>query len=230
MQSLRSYAFTTLVPLLMMGSSALAADLGEPVNYEREWVEHRPYNWTGFYIGGNLGGAWSNVDLSIVPANVPIWNKTSSGFIGGGQLGYNYQIDRLVLGAEANFDWTSIGKTATIANLQGSVETRWVSTVAGRAGFAADNWLFFGKGGWAWADYSAKLTDLTTNQSIERSKTSTGWVAGGGVEYGFNRNWTVKVEYDYIGLKDWQSPSVANQSLNVSHDVQMFTVGLNYKF
>ena len=196
------------------------------------------YNWTGFYIGGNLGGAWASGTLTDNFTDAR-FTGNHSGFIGGGQIGYNWQVAPLfVLGVEGMFDGTSIGKssnTVTAVNgdvLQGSAHTNWLTTVAGRVGYAANNWLFYGKGGGGWVDNSATVTDVTTGISFSNSNTNSGWLAGAGIEYGFTRNWTMKVEYDHLGLSNWTrtSPLFAGDTITLSRQINMATVGLNYKF
>src|SRR6478735_3829296 len=93
---------------LLFGGSALAADLRRPA-----YTPPPPppvYSWTGFYIGGNLGGAWArgSVNDSLFGLSA---SSDRSGFIGGGQLGVNYQFSNIVLGAEWDFDWTSLDAT-----------------------------------------------------------------------------------------------------------------------
>ena len=90
----------------LFGGSALAADLRRPAYTPPPPVA----NWTGFYIGGNLGGAWArgSVNDSLFGLSA---SSDRSGFIGGGQLGVNYQFSNIVLGAEWDFDWTSLDAT-----------------------------------------------------------------------------------------------------------------------
>ena len=106
-----------------------------------------------------------------------------------------------------------------------------MTSVAGRVGYAADNWLFYGKGGWAWVNNSATITNLTTGNSISVSQSNNGWLAGVGLEYAFTRNWTGRIEYDYIGLDSVSGAGIfANQNITGSRDIQMVTFGINYKF
>src|SRR5262249_48327287 len=127
-----------------------------------------PYSWTGFYIGGNLGGAWANGSVTDDITGFD-FNTSHSGFIWGGQVGFNYQVTNIVFGVEANFDWSSLTATSTAifvpaipAVLQASGDTRWLATIAGRLGIAYDRWLFYAKGGGGWVGNTASVTDLTT--------------------------------------------------------------------
>ena len=120
---------------VFFGGSALAADLRRPAYTPPPPV----FSWTGFYIGGNLGGAWArgSVNDSLFGLSA---SSDRSGFIGGGQVGVNYQFSNIVLGAEWDFDWTSLDATGNgrfvpgVGTLQGSANTRWISTLAARFG------------------------------------------------------------------------------------------------
>ena len=222
---------------IMIGTTVQAADLGGGPVYPYPQAPYAPlpFSWTGFYVGANLGGAWGNSTLTEDLTGAS-WDTNASGVAGGFQAGYNYQFNNIVLGAEWNIDWTSIGATGpgVLVNgdlLQGSAQTDWLTTVAGRLGFAADNWLFYGKGGWAWVQNSAEIADLTNGKSVSVSNTNSGWVAGVGTEYAFSRNWTGKVEYDYIGLDGLSGFGVLpNELFTADRNIQMVTFGINYKF
>ena len=76
------------------------------------------------------------------------------------------------------------------------------------------------------------MTDLTTGASVSSSATNNGWMLGAGIEYGITLNWTVKLEYDYLGLRNWtrSSPLFVGDTVTLSRQINMFTVGKNYKF
>jgi len=154
-----------------------------------------PFTWTGFYVGANLGGGWASSTLSDSFTGASI-GTSSSGIVGGGQLGYNYQIGNFVLGAEGTFDGTSLKASSTVGALQGSANTNWMTTVAARFGIAANNWLFYGKAGGGWANNSATLTNLNNGFQVSSSNTNGGWLVGGGLEYAFAPQWSTKLEYN----------------------------------
>jgi outer membrane immunogenic protein len=204
-------------------SSATAADLpfkAPPV------VAPVAYDWSGVYFGGNIGGGWSSNDfsdpgLAIVGTllGVPVTQTVnSSGFLGGAQVGTNYQIGKLVVGVEGDWDWSRIngGNTTAfgpflappILNRTLTADTDWTATATTRIGFAHDNWLFYGKAGGAWEH--TKYSDtwalgpglgplsgfpLFTGTG---SQTRPGWTVGTGVEYAFWNNWSAKLEYDFM--------------------------------
>ena len=188
------------------------------------------FSWTGFYLGANIGGAWSHSTLteSVTGAN---FSANNSGFIGGGQFGYNWQFNNnWVLGIEGDIDGTSINKTSNgvptaIGTLQGSLSTDWIATLAGRIGYTFDHWMFYAKGGGAWVQDSATLSNLTTGASASASNTNSGWMAGVGVEWAFAGPWSAKVEYNHIGLD-----TLSVSTLNLSRDIDLVKVGVNYRF
>ena len=135
-----------------------------------------PFTWTGFYVGGNIGGAWTNNTWTDQFFGTSFNNNNNNGrFIGGGQVGVNYQVGQFVIGGEWDFDW------------------------------AGNN--------------------------------TGGWLVGAGFEYAFTNNWTVKAEYDYLGLGSRTfivpagSPFLVGDTFTTNNrNVQMFKVGFNYLF
>jgi outer membrane immunogenic protein len=195
-----------------------------------------PFSWTGFYLGGNIGGARATSTLSDNLSNVSL-DRDQKGFIGGVQIGYNYQVGSLVLGVEWDFDWTSLDASGvvTIPGLggafQGSVDTEWIATLAGRIGLALDRTLVYVKVGGGWVRSEASVTQLTTGSTLTASHTNGGWLVGAGFEYAFAPNWTAKFEYEFLGLADKTFPGfVGTRALELEHDVQQVKVGINFKF
>ena len=186
-------------------------------------VSPPPYNWSGFYVGANFGGAWTNGSLNI-PNNSLYGGLTE--FIGGVQAGYNFQAGHLLFGVEGDFDGATFSHPTLPTPTLGSVSQNWIGTVAGRVGLVEDRWLIYGKVGGGWVHSNAVLN--FPGVSWGGSNTSSGWLVGAGVEYGFKSHWTVKLEYDFLSLANWASTTVPSVSLN--RDVQMVKFGANYKF
>jgi outer membrane immunogenic protein len=190
------------------------------------------YNWSGFYVGGNIGGGFADSSWSD-PFGGPNNTFDKDGFIGGGQIGVNYQFNALVLGIEGDFDWTGLKGTGTdsVGNSI-SADTQWTSTVTGRIGAAFDRVLVYGKGGVAFAHERDSMNDgaFTATTSYNR----TGWTAGAGVEYALSQNWTAKIEYDYLGFGsealNLSTPTTPGYATNASLNVQEVKAGINYKF
>ena len=218
--------------LLAATGAASAADMAVPPAPMPAFVPP-PYSWTGFYLGANVGGGWANGSLTDNFTGASL-GSNSSGIVGGGQLGYNYQIGNVVLGGEWTIEGTSLDGSATVGRLHGSANTNWMTTLAGRLGFAANNWLFYGKAGGGWANNSATLTNLNNGLQVSSSNTNSGWLAGAGFEYAFAPHWSAKLEYDYLGLSTWNvnstifTPNADRFSGN--RNIQTLLAGVNFKF
>jgi outer membrane immunogenic protein len=220
------------VALVSAASSALAADMSRPPPPVISAPLMPVYSWTGFYIGANLGGAWASGTLSDNVTGGSV-SASHSGFIGGGQLGYNWQWGNFVLGGEWLFDGTDLNASGTAGNFSASAHTDWVSTATARFGWSFGNWLWYGKAGGAWVQNSATATFLNPVTGIvttaSGSRTNSGWTVGTGLEWAFTPNWIGRLEYDYIGLDNWNVNSVFNQ-FSINRQINMFTAGLSYKF
>ena len=154
---------------------AFAADLPSRVMPAPSPIMATPvYNWTGFYVGANAGYAWGSGDVSVL-GNAPILSALSlaglptgasldnDGFTMGVQAGYNYQINQFVLGAEADANWVdgsdskgALGSTGL--NFYSSSKVEWLSTIRARAGFAINNVLIYGTGGFAFGEAKSTVT------------------------------------------------------------------------
>jgi outer membrane immunogenic protein len=208
--------------------------------------------WTGFYIGGNVGAGWAKNDTSIsgtlpaavagaaVPFGLPLASHTMSGFIGGLQGGYNYQIGTFVIGVEADGDWGDVNGTAPcLLVVSCGSKIKSMVDVGGRAGVVVDKALVYLKGGaaWAWTDFNTSVSLAGINASQNLSETRSGAFIGTGIEYAFMPNWTAKVEYDYydFGSKTvGTSVAAAGLALPLSATSklteQTVKFGVNYKF
>ena len=210
-----------------------------------------PFSWTGFYIGGNLGGAWAHISANDTLFGQNFGNGSNNGvFIGGGQLGFNYQVNNLVWGVEWDFDGAGSnnnnGNGVIIAGPLGlghaftaGFNDRWVTTLAARLGIAWDRSLFYVKGGGGWVGVDGfTVTDLNTGASFSGSGSSSvgGWLVGVGWEWAFANNWSWRLEYDYLGLGNRTItvpagfPLAGDTFTTNNLNVQMVTVGINYRF
>jgi outer membrane immunogenic protein len=240
---------TALVAFGLSATSAEAADLVAPAPvYKAPPAYVPPFSWTGFYIGGNVGVGWSQGNVTDDFFGLNLTNSNNASFLGGGQVGGNYQIGQFVIGAEADFDWLAnnqnSGTTVSVGGttLQVNSNDRWITTVAGRLGYAFDHVLIYGKGGGGWVgNNNFTVTNVPTGASfsLANDSTNSGWLAGGGVEWAFAPNWTVRAEYDFLGLSNrsftlpatFPVAALAGDTFTThDRDVQMFTVGVNYLF
>jgi outer membrane immunogenic protein len=198
----------TVMPIVL-SVSAEAADFEPPIAPS---VPYMPmFSWTGLYIGGNIGGGWAGGNITDTLTGTSL-NATGDGaFIGGGQIGYNFQINQnVVLGVEWLMDGVASNNNSNIVFIpaigdffQTSLRSDWFTTLTGRIGFTGpdwDRWLLYVKGGAAWVQDQATITDLSNGLSVGATKIDDGWVAGAGLEYAFAPNWTIRFEYDYVGL------------------------------
>jgi outer membrane immunogenic protein len=259
--TMRKYSLTLLAAAavaLAASQTASAADLGPvrraPPPAAPAFVPPPVFNWTGFYVGGNLGVAWTQADVTDNFGN-GFSTSQRAVFTGGGQVGANYQWNWLVVGVEGDFDWLANNHNSSNTLLvngnafQLSANDRWITTVTGRVGYAFNlfgangwgwnpgnggNWLIYAKGGWGWAGVNNfTLTNVTTGGSISvsNSNSNDGPVGGVGVEWAFAPNWTAKLEYDRLFLNDSNFTGVFGENINISNrDVQTVTVGINYLF
>ncbi len=241
-----------------VAGSAFAADiLPSPMPPPRGPAVYAPppipfYNWTGFYVGGNLGAAWSGGSFSDFPGNTFSQNNTAQ-FLGGGQVGFNYEFWRgVVIGVEADFDGlaNSNNTTNTIAlvNPRGvptgstasvTVNNRWLTTVTGRLGYAWDRVLLYSKGGAAWVGASDPTVTINgLPATFSASNSNSGWTLGFGAEWAFWANWSARIEYDFVGLNSGTF-TLANsvgglpagdQFVGNNRHINLVNVGLNYKF
>ena len=145
-------------------------------------------NWTGFYVGAHLGGAWSRANWT-TPVSGLSNNLTGGGVLGGAQIGFNYQLDSVVFGVEGDFSGTSLKPSDTdAAGFMHSTSTYWTSTVTGRLGYAVNRALFFAKAGAAFANERDSVTSPLGAVSSTGVDTQVGWTAGGGMEYALDHN------------------------------------------
>jgi outer membrane immunogenic protein len=191
------------------------------------------YDWSGIYVGVHVGGGYSDSSWTDPITGVGNGTFNNFGFLGGAQLGANVQFNRLVLGLEGDFSWTSL-KASSADSIGEAISTSvpWTSTVTGRVGAAFDRLLVYGKGGLALAQDQSTLTDLGGNVATDTFM-RTGWTAGAGLEYALDDNWSAKIEYDYLGFGS-QSMSFTTPLETVgssaSLNVQEIKAGLNYRF
>jgi outer membrane immunogenic protein len=198
------------------------------------------YDWTGVYIGGFGGGGFGNHNYN--NANGPAGfanftvNYDSTGGIGGGEVGYNWQSGNYLVGVEADGFWSGI-KGNDASQALGAVDQsdlRWGGTLRARGGIAVDRWLLFFTGGWAFGDIQHTSTapgfpvDQFTNHR-------SGLAAGGGIAYAITNNVITKLEYRYYDFGTYSragNPLTVNGQLpySVASTYSVLTLGLDFKF
>jgi len=235
---LRFPIFCTSIVLIagLSASAALADGYEAPAGYAVV-----PYvSWTGFYIGGHVGGAWSEVDWSNVTFTGERFNNTDSGFIGGGQIGYNQQIGNLVVGVEATLSGADLNRdfhSILFPSVRFSADINTIATVTGRFGVASNQWLLYGKAGWAGAqvEFSGRSSAPLPVDSFSFDNWRNGWTLGAGLEYKIARNISLGVEYSFIELGSDRDNGISTLGIPVTlrdHDLQIqsVTARLNFQF
>ncbi|MES2194729.1 MAG: outer membrane protein [Pseudomonadota bacterium] len=250
---------------IAMATSASAADLAPRPYTKAAPIVAAAYSWSGFYVGVHAGYAWMDSTDNITAANAaalvflapppdiaPSLPLDPRGFIGGGQVGYNWQISPTwLIGLEADFSGTNLNRTVALPGpddfsriITANEKMDWFGTVRGRVGVTFDRTLLYATGGLAYGhvSLSTALTRITgagcaANNCQNGSITDTrfGWTVGGGVEWAFADNWSVRGEYLYYDLgtishamTDPQFPAIFNATADLKGSIAR--AGLNYKF
>jgi outer membrane immunogenic protein len=236
--------------LAMAVGSAAAADLPArgPMPAKAPAYMAPIFTWTGFYVGGHLG--WARVDLTETVVSAPAGFGTGSvsgrddGFLYGGQIGFNYQINQFVIGVEGQLSGTDIGSAGTSSvtaggttfTVTGSTNVDWIATLAARFGVAFGQSLLYAKVGGAWLDWSSTATGtsttagvVTTVGTVTGGATETGWMVGLGFEHAFTPNWSAKIEYNYLDFGTERSTG-GGFVLDTDLTTHLVKAGINYRF
>ena len=221
------------VGLLALAGGSVAE--AQPAPYYQPGPAYNPiYSWTGFYVGINGGGGWGSSQWDAVNS-FDVLNRLMkldtfdvSGGLIGGTVGYNWQFGQALIGAEGDIDWSDIKGTTTVL-CPGGCETRnkWLATVRGRLGLAFDRFLPYFTGGLALGDINATLP-LLPGGSISNA----GWTVGAGVEVGVVSNVSLKAEYLYVDLGNFNCGLNCGlpPGSNVSFSTNVFRGGANLRF
>jgi outer membrane immunogenic protein len=219
--------------LVALGSPALAADLAaRPYTKAPPMVAAAIYDWSGFYIGVNGGGAWSNSDWNAVGFGPEGSHDVSGGTVGG-QIGYRWQTGPVVFGVEAQGNWADISGdniSQQFFDQRNRSKIDAFGLFTGQIGYAFNNVLLYAKGGAAVTDNKYTVSLVGTGFSASTSDTRWGGVVGAGVEYGFAPNWSLGFEYDHLFMDRQDYTFGGVQQDSIKQDVDLFTARLNYKF
>ncbi len=221
------------IALLLSSTAAFSADLA-PAPVEPEAPVVLPFSWTGFYAGANVGYAFGGQDR--VGIRNPdfigdIGKLNPKGFLGGLQVGYNYQFDNIVVGLEADFQGAQI-KDSVNGSIDGTPgharsDIKWYGTLRPRLGYAYDRFLIYATGGLAYGNIEYKLR--FDDAGFKSTDTRVGWTAGAGLEYAFTDNLSGRIEYQYV---DFGSHKIhgAGLTTDASPNFHAVRLGVNYKF
>ena len=222
------------VALIALGTSAFAADLpARTYTKAPAYVPAPIYNWTGFYIGGHVGGAFGGNSA---------FGNNDGRFLGGLQAGADYQFaPNWVVGIEGQYSWTA-RNTQSVAFVPAgftiSDRNSNLGSVTGRLGYTWGPALLYAKGGVAFREgNNVFVTNSATGAAVPftSNRDSVGYTVGAGLEYLFAQNWSAKVEYQYYNFGKTNVNLVApgtGLATAVSYDRDVHTVkaGINYRF
>jgi outer membrane immunogenic protein len=216
--------------LIVFASPAMAADMPART-YTKAPVYTPPqaiYNWTGFYVGGHIGGAWAG-DNGLL--------GNDGRFLGGVQGGFDYQFaTNWVVGAEAQYSWLTNSNGSVTFPGSGLITSKndQIGSVTGRFGYTWGPALLYAKGGYAWRDTQDIGVSVggTPAAFTTDGNHKDGWTVGGGLEYMFAPNWSAKAEYQYYNFgsttfTSGPAPIVGTRFRDDDHTVK---VGVNYRF
>jgi outer membrane immunogenic protein len=205
------------------------------------------FTWTGFYVGLNAGVGWAGSRDVVVTGPTPGSSGILSGgggdgaFVGGGQIGYNWQSGSIVYGLETDIQYVDTSGDVAWGPYtwwagRGGGDGAYFGTVRARIGYAIDRTLIYITGGLAYGG-------LNTNPLTGDSTSNAGWTIGGGVEYAFTNNWTIKLEGLYVDLSEGRKTraffnpaggllpaGTYTATTDSSSGAGLVRVGVNYKF
>ena len=256
--------------LALLTSLADAAELPFPDVYQP-----RPavviFRWTGFYVGLHGGGGGGSKDFGSVPFSFaasptgpagPIAGELItplpihigvSGWLAGGQVGANYQVESFVIGVEGQASGANLTgsrtclNTVTILNVVAathlatcSAKVDALGTLAVRLGYAFDRLLVYGKFGGAFTnDHYHRAVGTLLGTAVGRldfaaNEIRWGFMLGAGAEYAFTDNWSAKIEYNYIGsgtrsLRFTEPTGIAQMDADIREQIHLVKVGINYR-
>jgi outer membrane immunogenic protein len=198
----------TAVALVIGSTAALAADIGAPAPRYTPPPAYTSsaFNWAGPYVGVLGGYGWADFNDG---------GTTGNGWLAGGYVGYNWQVDNWVYGIEADAMWSGIRGTNVNTD-----DLDYLATVRGRLGVAVDNFLFYGTAG------AAVAGGNSSSPGPSSSRTHAGWVVGAGIEAALTETVTGRVEYNYVDLN---TRGYAN-GVVASPNAHVVKVGLGFKF
>jgi outer membrane immunogenic protein len=218
---------------------ALAADIVEPTSYD----------WTGFYVGGHFGYGWIDVEGAYSVGGEDFLDDGGGDFdmddddiLGGVQIGYNHQIDNLVLGVEADFsflNWNDELTNEPVGEELVSFDTDYLFSLRARAGYAFDNMMVYATAGGAWTNTNFYVNDHIDDPDADerghKRLDDVGFVFGGGAAYAFDEHWSVRAEALYYLFDDKEDTDDLTHDSDVDdfaelNDIFVVRAGLDFKF
>jgi outer membrane immunogenic protein len=253
-------------------TAATAADISPaPVFAKAPIAAAAPFSWSGFYLGAQGGAGWGTTtddvrSFAVNPISGDNFSATAitpqdqiNGWHGGFTAGYNWQVNQLVLGVEGDWSFADISGKGDCSDLPNRLNPDIIcsrtsklgnfATIDGRVGFAVDHALVYVKGGAAYGHFtqaaSAEIPFIPPFGVFSASATDNRWgvTAGVGVEYAFARNWSAKLEYDYLDFgtrtvtlngsvnpNAFGAPASVSVTDSIREQVSVVRAGVNYRF
>ena len=250
---MKKMLFATAAALAVtIAGSARAADL--PLKAETPFAAR--FTWTGCYLGGHLGGGFAHKDITdpvqlvqdsfaaaAMTNGITTVSPAPSGVVIGGQIGCDYQFaPSWVVGIEGSASGSTMKGSRTVGlplgnpdTAQVQAKTDFLTSVTARLGYAFDNVLLYGKGGFAMAGdrYDVSGSFAGAPFGFTGLENRIGWTAGAGVEWAFSQHWSASLEYDYyqfghstIAMSDPVNVFLGN--VDVRQNIQVVKAGLNF--
>ena len=214
----------------------------------------QPPGWAGFYFGANIGVGTGHNQFYDIFGPVPDFaldaDSQTKGWLGGFQLGYNYQFNWLVLGLQGGFDWAGINRhfsCFSFGNQTCSADNEWIATLSGRIGVVDGSTLWYVEGGPAWTRETVSNIASTAacvpiggggavcsapGDLFLGSEIRAGWNVGGGVEYRLSPNWSTYIQYNYMQFGEHPITLVDGGAgvfpEAIKQNLQLVTIGVNY--
>jgi len=220
-----------LSALTLLTTAAQAADLGWNSGASPLYSPTPVSGWSGFYAGVNGGYGFGTLTREPAGGGAQTQNN-SGGFALGAQAGYNLDMGGLVLGTEADLQWSSIGYTEDIPGIGSfTASVDYFGTIRGRGGYSFGQVMPYVTAGFAAGRGTASVTNgagVTTSQSA----THMGWTVGGGLEAQATENISIKAEYLYVdlGIQTYPGPLAGLGGIDATQRFSVVRAGINYKF
>jgi outer membrane immunogenic protein len=240
---MKKFFLATVALSALIAAPAVAADLAVKAPVYKAAPPVYVYNWTGCYVGGNVGGLWARKDWTLRQPGPsfgqPLGSHDADSWLGGVQGGCNYQFaGGWVVGIQGDYDWTDAkGSNADLVAIGFTDHTRIrsLASVTGRVGYAWDRFLGYVKGGGAWERDNYSVIDPAGAIAATASETRSGWTVGVGGEYAFTDWLSGFAEYDYYDFGT-RSITFINSfggtagPVDIKERKSVFKVGLNVRF
>ncbi|CAN5285720.1 carbohydrate porin [soil metagenome] len=223
--------------LVLGGTAAVqarAADIPAALSVKAPRID-LTVDWSGLYFGGHAGygGGSFGPGTNPLPQQGVFFPHSITGLIGGYQAGYNLQLsNNWMIGVEADISFPSPLDRPKLVPAPFNTTFDYFATARGRVGYAFGTWLPYMTGGLAWGRTHIDLNDAAGDIIGIKTRMHLGWVAGAGVEYALGRNWSGKVEYNYIdlGARTYGLGDVPLPDVSVDPKVHAVKFGVNYRF